>query len=415
MTLATPQGPKPLPSATAVNSRVVTVGTLPITLLVQAAASAAAIAPTVAAPALLAKLGVGPIAIGLYIATVYLTASISSQCGAALVKRWGPIRTSQLSLVLAAVGTLLVAVPSVAVAFLGAVLIGAGYGPITPASSEMLARTTTPRRYALVFSIKQTGVPLGGALVGLIVPVVLTLAGVQWSLIQIAVVCLVGVALAEMLRAQLDALRDPRHPLRALGHLLQPMRMVWAHDALRALALCTLVFSGVQVCLTSYLVSFLNRDLSWSLVAAGVALSVAQVAGVIGRVLWGAIADRLRSARKVLIALVCVMTLASPSMLLLAPDSPRFWVFVLLAIYGSTAVGWNGVFLATVARMVPIEKAATATSGCLFFTYFGVVLSPPLFGVIGSATGSLGLAFALLSVPLLWTLWKLARTSLDTR
>ena len=60
----------------------------------QAAASAATIAPAVAAPALLVRLGVGPVAVGLYVAAVYLVAMLSSQLGAALVKRWGPIRTS---------------------------------------------------------------------------------------------------------------------------------------------------------------------------------------------------------------------------------------------------------------------------------------------------------------------------------
>ena len=41
------------------------------------------------------------------------------------------------------------------------VIIGVGYGPITPASSQILARTAHPSRMALTFSIKQTGVPAG--------------------------------------------------------------------------------------------------------------------------------------------------------------------------------------------------------------------------------------------------------------
>jgi len=44
----------------------------------QAAASAATIAPAVAAPALLVRLGVGPVAVGLYIAVVYGVAMLSS-------------------------------------------------------------------------------------------------------------------------------------------------------------------------------------------------------------------------------------------------------------------------------------------------------------------------------------------------
>ena len=50
------------------------------------------------------------------------------------------------------------------------VCMGIGYGPITAASSELLARTTPPDRMALTFSIKQTGVPAGAALAGALLP-----------------------------------------------------------------------------------------------------------------------------------------------------------------------------------------------------------------------------------------------------
>ena len=91
--------------------------TLPVTLLIQAASSAATLAPAAAAPRLLAGLGLGAGAVGLYVATVYLGAMVSSQWGAALVRRLGPIRTSQLSLAASALGLLLVVVPHTGVAW----------------------------------------------------------------------------------------------------------------------------------------------------------------------------------------------------------------------------------------------------------------------------------------------------------
>jgi len=137
------------------------------------------------------------------------------------------------------------------VALCGALLLGMGYGPVTPASSEMLARTTPPERYALVFSVKQTGVPLGGALAGLLVPTVLSLAGTKGALGQIALLCVAGVALAELLRRDLDRHRDAAAPAPTLTSLVGPIRFVLEHDALRKLALCSMVFSVVHVCLTT--------------------------------------------------------------------------------------------------------------------------------------------------------------------
>ena len=92
---------------------------------------------------------------------------IGSLASGELVGRFGAIRISQACVILCAVGMLtMAALPaSFAVLFaLTAVLMGMGYGPITVASSEVLARTTRPERMALTFSIKQTGVPAGAAI-----------------------------------------------------------------------------------------------------------------------------------------------------------------------------------------------------------------------------------------------------------
>jgi len=375
----------------------------------QAAASAATIAPAVAAPALLVRLGVGPVALGLYIAALYITAMLSSQLGVALVKRWGPIRTSQVALVLSAAGVALLGVPHLAAALVGALLLGAGYGPVTPASSEILARTTPPERYAMVFSVKQTGVPVGGVVAGLVVPGLTESAGPAWALLAIAALCLVGAASGEWLRAALDRGRDAVAPLPSLARVLAPVKFVAGHPVLATLAACSLVFSAVQVCVTSYTVTFLTHDLRWTLVAAGSALAVAQVAGVVGRVVWGVVADRSGDARPILLALAIAMALSGIGAATLAPTSAPAVVIALLAVYGATAIGWNGVFLATIARVVPIGEAAQATSGSLFFTYFGVVIGPPLFGLIASWRGGLGTAFALLALPLAWSIWLLWR------
>src|SRR6185369_18076451 len=108
-------------------------------------------------------------------------------------------------------------------------------------------------------------------------------AGPAWALLAIAALCLVGAASGEWLRAALDRGRDAVAPLPSLARVLAPVKFVAGHPVLATLAACSLVFSAVQVCVTSYTLTFLTHDLRWSLVAAGSALAVAQVAGVVGR------------------------------------------------------------------------------------------------------------------------------------
>jgi len=383
--------------------------TLPITLLVQAASSAAVIAPTVAAPRLLEPLQLGPTAVGLFVALVYLAAMFSSPLGAHLVLRFGPVRGSQLALLASALGLMLVAVPVAGLAAVGALLIGLGYGPITPASSQMLARTTELRRYALVFSIKQTGVPMGGVVAGLMVPPLVAWSGGAAAMFGTAGLCLLGVVLASLLGRSLDNQRVAASRWPRPYQLLAPVRLVLAQPLLRSLAGCSLVLSMVQVSLTSYFVIYLTGDLGWTLLAAGAALSASQLSGVCGRILWGWLSDRWLGPRRMLLTLAGLIVACCMAIPWVTARSPAAGVVALLCLFGATAVGWNGVYLATVARVAPPGQAAAATAGTLFFTFFGVVLGPPVFGLVGGLIGGLGPAFALFTLPLAAAVWILRR------
>lgn len=402
---AGPPAAPPQPVLSAATRR----ATLPVTLLVQAASAASVVAPTVAAPRLLEALHLGPAAVGVYIALLYLGAMGATQLGPVLVRRWGAIRASQVALGLSALGLGLLLWPDVRMAAVGAVISGLGYGPITPASSQMLSRTTDPRHFSLVFSIKQTGVPLGGVIAGLLVPPLIQWGGPVLALGAVAALCVLGIVAAWPLRSALDHDRDPATPWPAAGRLVEPLRFVATHPVLRGVAACSFVFSMVQVSLTSYLVSYTHGELGWTLVAAGAALAAAQTAGVVGRIGWGLVADRWLGARHTLLALGTGSLLCGVALPLLAPTASRPLLLGLLCLYGALAIGWNGVYLALVARLVPQAQAAQATGGTLFFTFSGVLLGTPLFGSLGTALGSLAWAFALLALPLAAVLVWMAR------
>ncbi|HEY9280906.1 MAG TPA: MFS transporter [Eoetvoesiella sp.] len=371
-----------------------------LTLFIQTASTAAVLAPPAIAPALLASLGLNNQAIGVYISLVYLAAAVAGVYAAAVIRRVGPIRASQLALLLSVGGLLLMATFNPWAATLGAFLVGCGYGPITPASSDILVRTTSPERYSLVFALKQCGVPLGGALAGLLAPPVVLLYGGRAALLAIALLCLISLAAAQWLRGQLDANRDARTPLPTLAAFLVPIRFVLQQPTLRMLCICSFVFSTVQLCVNSYLVTYLNTSLGWSLVAAGIGFSVAQAAGMAGRVGWSIAADRSGKSIETLFVLAVIMALTCGLMVLPDSSTSHSFVMILLISFGVTAIGWNGVYLALVARLAPTGQAASATAGCMFFTYLGVVFGPPLFGAFARWTDDLGLAYAMLIFPL---------------
>jgi MFS family permease len=173
---------------------------------------------------------------------------------------------------------------------------------------------------------------------------------------------------------------------------------------------CSLMFSMVQVSLTTYLVTYLHDDLTYGLVAAGLLLSITQAGGIVGRIAWGYVADHFLSPQKTLAVLATSMALCAAATPLLLPILPVYGVWTLLLLFGASAIGWNGVYLAEVARQAPEGKASVATGGTLTFTFLGVVLGPPLFGGLSTLFGTYGAGFwALAAVSSLCSLilWRL--------
>jgi MFS family permease len=256
------------------------------TLFIQAMVAMALLTLPVMAPVAAKDLGVSPALVGFYVSITYAGAMFASLTSGTTVSRFGPIRVSQLGLLLCALGLLLCASPWLPFVALGALLIGLGYGPITPASSQILARTTPPDQMGLVFSIKQTGVPVGAMMAGAIVPSLLLAINWQWSLVIVALACLLSAVMAQPLRIDFDDLRQANLPFQ-WGTLANPIRMVLGHRALATMAACSFMFSMVQMSLTTYLVTYLHDDLAYGLVSAGLLLSVTQMGGIAGRIFVG--------------------------------------------------------------------------------------------------------------------------------
>jgi predicted MFS family arabinose efflux permease len=379
------------------------------TLAIQALVSMASVTVPVLAPAAAEELAISAGYIGLYVALVYLASMIASAASADLIRRLGAIRVSQWCLLLCAAGLALLTIATVPAMIASALLIGIGYGPITPASSHILARTTPPHRMSFVFSIKQTGVPVGGALAGAIVPPLVLLGGWRAGAVAVAALCVLTAVCAQPIRADNDADRDPTRPINARGPV-RALSLVASDPSVRRLSMCSFFFSALQLCLVTYLVTYLTGRLGYTLVQAGLMLAIAQGAGIVGRIAWGALADRSHRPAAVLGALGCAMAVASLAMAASSPEWPRALIAVLCAVFGGTAIGWNGVFLAEVAREAPAGKTVEATAGALFFTFFGVLITPPVFALIVEAGGGYSAAFAAVAAaPLACGLWLLAR------
>jgi MFS family permease len=143
----------------------------------------------------------------------------------------------------------------------------------------------------------------------------------------------------------------------------------------------------MQLVLSSFLVVYLTTAAGLDLVLAGALLSVSQLAGVVGRLGWGFIADRVPAPRLLLLAIALPMAVAAGLMSLFTAAWPLGAIAAVVILLGATASGWNGVFLAEIIRDVRTTEVGLAISGSLMFTYLGIVLGPLLFSALAIVIG----------------------------
>jgi MFS family permease len=152
------------------------------------------------------------------------------------------------------------------------------------------------------------------------------------------------------------------------------------------MALLSFAYASVQVCLTSFLVVFLHEALGWSLVASGLALTCATVGGVLGRLFWGAMADHVLAPHWTLSVIGLIAGMCGIAMAFATPAWPAWIVLPVAALFGGTAIGWNGVQLSELARRSPPGQAGAVTGAAGFITFSGVVIGPPLFAGLTALT-----------------------------
>ena len=365
-------------------------------LLVRTIASAAFLTLQVVAPAAVHDLEVDASMVGLVSSLTFFGTMIGSPTGGPLVARFGPIRLMQLgligcaaSLLLAASGWLWLTVPA-------AFCIGMTQGPITPAGSSMLVNHTPPRILSRVFGISQTGVTLGSALAGAMVPAVTVWLGWQAGIASVALLCLVAALAAQPLHPRLDDDRDLKSSL-SLAKVLESVQLVLKDPPLRELTLVACAFGAMQWCMGTFLVAYLDLGVGLSLVAAGWALSLSQLAGTIGRVLWGVVADLIASSRKVLAGLGLLMSAAGVAIGYVDESWPVWAIITLSAVLGLAATGYNGIYLAELACLAPPGEEASSTGGSIFVFCAVSMVAPALFSAIVAATGDYGNGFFALS------------------
>jgi MFS family permease len=311
--------------------------------------------------------GLSHAAVGAIASAIYGAAAASSGYGGRLTDRSGPAFVLVLAMVLLSVGvTLVVIAPSSWLFFGGVLVCGLGYGAVNP-PTNVLANPRTARRRGLAISGKQSGIPLGGILAGLILPFVADAAGWRLSmLIPIGLCALLAVAVVPLTVPDRDPAQDRPVPAHEAVKLRLPQAYVFGF-----------LMAGVQVTIFTFFAVFLHEDRHMTVASAGLLLSTLMCGGLVGRPFWGWLSDRRHHDRARILQLCTALSAAGLLLLALAPEPS---ILVVAPLVGFCSVGWNGVYITSVAESAGTGDIGSATGAALVLVNVGAVMLPPSFG-----------------------------------
>ncbi len=307
---------------------------------------------TVLAPALRARYGLSLTEVGVVIAAPSIGSIATLYPWGLAADRFGERAVIAVGLSAAGVAVgLAVRAGSFASLALLLVLAGALGASVNSATGRAVMHWFDAGSRGLALGLRQTGVPISGAVTALVLPLLSRHDDPRPALSALAGFCLLG-ALVALLVVREGPVPDEKGGGPATIAPLRDRR-IWLLSAAGALML------EPQACLVGFFVVFLRDGRGMTTAAASAALAVLNVLGIAARIGAGRWSDlagsRLRPLRK--IALASTVLVAGTAALATAPLVVLVPVLVLM---GCVTISWNGLSFAATAEAAGHARSGTA-------------------------------------------------------
>jgi len=243
-----------------------------------------------------------------------------------------------------------------------------------------------PAERGLALGIRQTAVPLGGAIAAGVLPALTAHISLRAAFFGLAAGCVAGAAVGvALLRSETQAREDDEDPS-------PPLRnpRVWL------LCVASTFYVTTQISLIAFLVLFLHDDRGVSTGAAAGVLAGTQVLGGVARIAVGRWSDQIRARIAPLrwIALALAVAVGASAALVHA----RLWFLVpALVVAGTLGLSWNGLSFTAAAEAAGRRRSGASIGLQQTFLSGGGIVAPIAFAAVVHAT-SWRVGFALAAV-----------------
>lgn len=264
---------------------------------------------------------------------------------------------------------------------------GLGYGSGQTAGTKAVAAAFGARGRGTAMGIRQSGLPLGGVIAALLLPPLAAVYGWRAAILGAAVVCgLTGLLCAAGLRdvgGDADGPADGRgEPGVRGGRLGGRVRAILANTGIRRTTIVAMLLVIGQFCYQGYLALYMVDRFGWSKHLATALLLAVHGGGIVGRLGWGAVSDRLLGGRRTPAYAWCAALCAVfPLALLAMPRPVPVVVAAAVAVAGGLLLlGWNGLFSTLIMEEAGAHGAGAAMGISMTMLYAVTFVTPPAFG-----------------------------------
>lgn len=341
------------------------------------------------APFLSIELGLTKSMLGMTGGAVNIGASLTSFIAGRLADKKGEKYVLVLGSILAGLAIILA---SQAVSFLTLLflllLTGMCASAPMPVGSKAISKWFPPSRLGFALSLRQTGVPLGGVLAALLLPFVAEKAGWRLAFTTAGLLLIAGGIVCQLAYKDSPAAVFTGQQ-RQSGS--KPSHWEFIHNSnIWRCIFTAAVLVGTQYTMLSYLVLYIHEQIGFSIPTAARFLALAQFGGIISRILTGLVSDTLfKSERKPMLVIDGIIAVMATIPFVFFHSSSSFWVVMAASFFfGISIMGWNAIMIALVMKLAGKEQEGVAIGFYFSAVASGIIVFPPLFGLLFDLTGT---------------------------
>ncbi|MDV6039001.1 MFS transporter [Bacillus sp. SM-B1] len=269
-------------------------------------------------------------------------------------------------------------------------LIGMFYSVSQPGGSKVILKWFPKENRGLAMGIRQAGIPIGGALAGVLIPYLTVQYNMTYAINSIACICIIGGVLFFVFYKEPYVQEEARK-----GHIKisfwMELKVVICKKELYPIYITGICMISLQMVLVGHFMKFLAGEQSITSIVAGTVFSVMFFSGMIGRIALASISDVFYKGNRRIPLFIAVC--ASIGLILLLVININIHtitsgvLYSISALLGFFSIGWFSLFIAEVAELASEESVGITVSVALTLNQIAIIVAPVLFGYIVDEKG----------------------------